>query len=352
MSYNKNFISKDHANINTENKTKATPIAMVAPEVKHEDVDMEITKTCAVLGCEDSKHFDENSFFRFPEDHQLRQIWTDLTGRNNWTPTDYSYICIQHFSVDCFKCDGSDTMKLVDDAVPSQKLPGHVLEVEYIDEETLDNEDYEDSAAQPMADEFEEEIEPIKTYNGIDYNDREKITSLKNISPEKTLKKKVDDLEALKLFTEVQKIQRQAVILKGKLNELSKVQQKQRRSLKRVEEIIQRKRKILEAKKKKKSRILLSLQDKVNEDINGLVLAMPVKQTEDMKSFALRAYNYSPQAYIFVRNTLRTLLPSTDVLESWLSAGFQPKTAAKSTNLIKIQSQLTETELTCKISFS
>lgn len=67
--------------------------------------------------------------FRFPEDPSYRQLWTNLTGRNNWTPTDYSYMCIQHFSVDSFQIDANNQMVLVDKAVPSLKLPKHVLEV-------------------------------------------------------------------------------------------------------------------------------------------------------------------------------------------------------------------------------
>ncbi|CAH2267865.1 jg12941 [Pararge aegeria aegeria] len=114
---------------NEEIRAKSTPIAMVAPELKQNTEDTEITKTCAVLGCEESKNLNSDSFFRFPEDPSFKQIWTDLTGRNNWTPTDYSYICVQHFSVDCFECDAHDAVVLNSKAVPSLKLPKHVLEV-------------------------------------------------------------------------------------------------------------------------------------------------------------------------------------------------------------------------------
>ncbi|KAL0830305.1 hypothetical protein ABMA28_002505 [Loxostege sticticalis] len=321
-----------------ENKAKATPIAMVAPEVKHSaDTNTEITKTCAVLGCEDSKNLDEESFFRFPEDANLKQIWTDLTGRNNWTPTDYSYICIQHFSVDCFKCDASNEMVLVENAVPSLKLPRHVLEVEYIDEETLDNEDEDDEDYM----DFEElEDEDAPTVNGhIDTN------GPKSAKPEK----QVDNIELLKLFTEVQKMQRQAVSLREKLRSNMRIHNRQNRFLNGIQELIERKKKILEQKRKKKARILLSLQDKINEDMSGLVLAMPVRQTDDLKNFALSIYKYSPQAYIYIRNSLRTMLPSTEVLDSWLSAGYQPRSTLSSTNLIKLTAEQTEKELSCKV---
>lgn len=38
---------------------------MVAPELKQNAEDTEITKTCAVLGCEESKNLNPDSFFRY-----------------------------------------------------------------------------------------------------------------------------------------------------------------------------------------------------------------------------------------------------------------------------------------------
>lgn len=39
---------------------------MVAPEVKQNaEANTEITKACAVLGCEDSKNMTDESFFRY-----------------------------------------------------------------------------------------------------------------------------------------------------------------------------------------------------------------------------------------------------------------------------------------------
>ncbi|XP_046977719.1 THAP domain-containing protein 1-like [Vanessa cardui] len=331
---------------NEESRAKLTPIAMVAPELKQNaDADTEITKTCAVLGCEESKNIDSELFFRFPEDTNLRQIWTDLTGRNNWTPTDYSYICVQHFSVDCFECNADNTVVLTSKAVPSLKLPKHVLEVEYIDEETLDNE-YEDEDYLMDSDEYnyEEEMEHEML------NNKSLTNGSAHIGKEANKSKEDDGLELLKLFTEVQKMQRQAVTLKEKLKSRMKVFKKQNRFLLRVKEVIEMKRNILNQKRKKKSRILLSLQDKIREDTNGLVLAMPTRHTDDLKNFALSIYKYSPQAYIYIRNTLRTMLPSTEVLESWVSSGYEPKNVLSNSNLIKVVTELTDTELSCKVS--
>ncbi|XP_061713931.1 THAP domain-containing protein 1-like [Cydia pomonella] len=324
---------KDTVNEFNENKGKSTPIAMVAPEVKQSaEADTEITKTCAVLGCDDSKNMNDESFFRFPEDPQLRQVWTDLTGRNNWTPTDYSYICIQHFSVDCFHCDTNNDMVLNSKAVPSQKLPHHVLEVEYIDEETLDNEEDYEMDSQDEDRDSQDEHKP----------------KFNNISHTKPATGQ-DQVELLRLFTEVQKMQRQAVGLRDKLRYNMRIHNRQNKKLQKLKETIEMKKKILNQKRKKKSRILLTLQDKIKEDKNGLVLAMPTRHTDDLKNFALSIYKYSPQAYIYIRNTLRTMLPSTDVLETWVDAGYTPKNVMSNSSMIKVISEQTDKELSCKV---
>lgn len=163
----------------------------------------------------------------------------------------------------------------------------------------------------------------------------------------KTITYKEPDIELLKLFSEVQRMQRLAVTLKQKLKHNMRIHNKQNRFLLRIREIIEMKKKILNQKRKKKCRILLSLQDKIKEDTSGLVLAMPMRQTEDLKNFALSVYKYSPQAYIYIRNTLRTMLPSTEILESWVTAGYQPKNVAS--NMIKVVAEQTETSLSCKV---
>lgn len=317
---------KENAPETGDGKVRSTPIAMVAPELKQNpDADTEISKACAVLGCENSKNLEPQSFFRFPEDPSLKQIWTDLTGRNNWTPTDYSYICLQHFAVDCFKVNEDNKMVLVDKAVPSLKLPKHVLEVEYIDEETLDNEEYD-------------------TYMTTDDDEEKSTTALTDV-PQKEL----ENIELLKLFTEVQRLQRQAVSLKEKLKYNMKIHNRQNRFLKRIKEVIEMKKKVLNQKRKKKCRILLSLQDKIKEDTTGLVLAMPMRHTDDLKNFALSIYKYSPQAYIYIRNTLRTMLPSTEIIDTWVTGGCQPKNVISSNNMIKVVAEQTETQLSCKV---
>lgn len=199
--------------------------------------------------------------------------------------------------------------------------------MEYIDEETLDNEEYVENMTT-------DEDEEHQTAPQLDLN---------------VPKKELDNIELLKLFSEVQRLQRQAVALKEKLKYNMKVHNRQNRFLKRIKEIIEMKKKILNQKRKKKCRILLSLQDKIKEDTTGLVLAMPMRQTDDLKNFALSIYKYSPQAYIYIRNTLRTILPSTEVLDSWITSGYQPRNVISNSNLIKVVAEQTETQLSCKV---
>lgn len=204
--------------------------------------------------------------------------------------------------------------------------------MEYIEEETLDREEDTDIDDDFAECESDMEIDPTLTYNG------------KQVQPHEV------DEDLLKLFTEVQMMQRQCIGLKDKLKFNMKIHNRQSRFLNRLNEIIDMKKDVLEQKKKKKARILLSLQDKIREDTNGLVMAMPTRHTDDLKNFALSIYKYSPQAYVYIRNMLRTMLPSTDVLDNWITAGYNPKNVLTSNNLIKVTAEQTDTELSCKIS--
>lgn len=188
------------------------------------------------------------------------------------------------------------------------------------------------------------------THNHITEKPSTSEKTAKKEDPPNTKTKDEKNLELLKLFTDVQNMQKQATSLKKKLKIGMKVYKRQNRTLERLKEEIEIKKNLLVQRRKKKSRILLSLQDKIKEDTSGLVLAMPTRHTDELKNFALSVYKYSPQAYIYIRNTLRTILPSTDVLDSWLSLGYEPKNVLTNSNLVKVISELTDTELSCKVS--
>ncbi|GBP52097.1 THAP domain-containing protein 2 [Eumeta japonica] len=328
----------------SENRPKQTPIAKVAPELKqhreqNDSTSYEISKACAVLGCEESKNLDSDSFFRFPEDSKHRQIWTELTGRSNWTPTDFSYICALHFSDDAFVLGEDSKMYLSNNAIPCLKLPGHVLEVEYIDEETLENET-------TYINNHNVQMEHSKTTNKNHDQIDDYIFGSSETNKNQTTEVNV---ELLKLFTEVQKIQRQAVGLQDKLIYNTKIYNQQKRSLKRLKEVIELKEKLLKQKNKRKCSVNYATIEKIKDDSNGLILAMPTRYTDDIKDFALSIYKYSPQAYIYVRNALRTALPSTEILNNWINSGYVPKNMMANRSLVKVLQEQTETELTCKI---
>ncbi|KAI8421420.1 hypothetical protein MSG28_009495 [Choristoneura fumiferana] len=142
--------------------------------------------------------------------------------------------------------------------------------VEYIDEETLDDNEDDDYEM----DSHDEDRESQKT----EPERPEKPHQVSNKPPAKTREEtEKEQIEVLKLFSEVQKMQRQAVGLRDKLKYKMKIHSRQNKRLQKLKETIEMKKNILNQKKKKKSRILLTLQDKIKEDKNGQnkVVAMP-----------------------------------------------------------------------------
>lgn len=158
-----------------------------------------------------------------------------------------------------------------------------------------------------------------------------------------------EDTALLNLFTEVQKMQQEAVDLNKKINVYKKNYKIKKEKLQRLKEIVAIKETLLKQINKKKLDDQLPLLEQIQEERDDLVLAMPTKHTDDLKNFALSVYKYSPQAYIYIRNILRTMLPSSSVLEEWIHSGYQPRNVMSNCNLIKVVSEQTESELSCKI---
>ena len=55
-------------------------------------------KNCCAVGC--SNVFRKGSgiqFYRFPVDLERRNQWTAAVNRQNWSPTEYTWICSEHF---------------------------------------------------------------------------------------------------------------------------------------------------------------------------------------------------------------------------------------------------------------
>ena len=93
-----------------------------------------MVKNCCVLGCtSNTKRNPAISFFRFPTDVNLAQIWLQLIGRPEFKPSQYSVICQLHFTRDDFTSGshhypitgiGGQRKRLKTKAIPTQCLNG------------------------------------------------------------------------------------------------------------------------------------------------------------------------------------------------------------------------------------
>lgn len=93
-----------------------------------------MVKNCCVLGCtSNTKRNPAISFFRFPTDTNLAQIWLQLIGRPEFKPSQYSVICQLHFVRDDFTSGshhypitgiGGQRKRLKTKAIPTQCLNG------------------------------------------------------------------------------------------------------------------------------------------------------------------------------------------------------------------------------------
>lgn len=68
-----------------------------------------MVKRCVAAGCSNT-HSDGVSLFQFPRDPALRIQWIKEVQRTraNWQgPSDYSVLCSDHFTTDCFEEDAA-----------------------------------------------------------------------------------------------------------------------------------------------------------------------------------------------------------------------------------------------------
>lgn len=58
----------------------------------------QMPQTCSAAGCKSRKDKDcKKSFYRVPVDRKQRERWISAINRKDWTPTQYSRICSDHF---------------------------------------------------------------------------------------------------------------------------------------------------------------------------------------------------------------------------------------------------------------
>ncbi|CAH0596845.1 unnamed protein product [Chrysodeixis includens] len=82
---------------------------------------------CTIRLCSNksqSNTFKENgvTFHRYPKDPDIKSQWVAATRRFNWNPSQYSLVCSQHFTEDCF-INLKNRRRLLASAVPTLYLP-------------------------------------------------------------------------------------------------------------------------------------------------------------------------------------------------------------------------------------
>ncbi|KAI8438877.1 hypothetical protein MSG28_011214 [Choristoneura fumiferana] len=175
--------------------------------------------SCVVEGCKAHSSRKENvnellTFHRFPNDENVRKIWTSKVDRPNWKPTKYSRICSKHFPEDCFVPNSNIRWRrLKPDAIPTLYLnnitSSHVAG-------TLSLTETNESLPEPTTSrQYQDRMEPfteINTGNKIQINLKRKFSStelgtsteeaemdIASAKKMKMLEKKVENLKRVNL---------------------------------------------------------------------------------------------------------------------------------------------------------
>ena len=92
------------------------------------ELESRMVKRCVAAGCSNT-NADGVSLFKFPKDEKLHALWIKQVSRfrAEWTCTEYSVLCSEHFSDECFEVESKlaaefgmkRTKRLKADAVPS-----------------------------------------------------------------------------------------------------------------------------------------------------------------------------------------------------------------------------------------
>ena len=80
-------------------------------------------KHCSSVGCHNREAKDSRknglTFHSYPKDESRRKLWANAVRRQNWQPTNSSYLCSEHFKPTDFKENSTNMRKLKDDVIPS-----------------------------------------------------------------------------------------------------------------------------------------------------------------------------------------------------------------------------------------
>ena len=78
---------------------------------------------CSVYGCYSSSSKNPDvSFFRFPKDTKLLKAWVCRVRRENFTPSNISYVCSRHFDETDMYIPATDTPTVFKNVVYAQEL--------------------------------------------------------------------------------------------------------------------------------------------------------------------------------------------------------------------------------------
>lgn len=297
-------------------------------------------KVCAILGCVESQTWPDTEFYAFPKDEKYRKLWSELTGRVNWLPDTNSVVCGSHFSMDSHVWEETGgvrvAVRLAHDAVPSFNLPPQVMEVQFVEDVDFDNVPVETFSTKQTDTDYIPTVVPRKK---------------DPIKKTKEPKKKIEGVDKVRLFQTVQRYQNKLIEQYKNLRELNRSIKSQAKQIEHLNRQLKEKKEEHEEKKAKLNKMQEEWDNETNavKNDNELILMMPSRYSEDMKNLALSIHNYSPEAYIYLRNTLRTVLPATDLLRKWTDSGFRPKTKITSSDAIKLVTESSESEFTCNI---
>jgi len=240
-------------------------------------------------------------FNRFPiKNRALLAKWLHSSRRDNWKPTENSYICSRHFAGNCFRRYAGQT-RLTEDAVPTLfDFPSHLVKPQ------TSRRVLRRCAASPPVVDVDCTPQSVCTSVCINETHNYALTS----SP-RAVKRRYDDM-----------LQRQ----KLRCDVAAKRLKVARRRLFRQQKKISCMKDLLTALK---SRTDMSSVD-VLERCFGHIPAEMLKRklhcsskqsySDDLRSFALTLHFYSAKAYDFIRKTFASALPHPSTLRSWCSA--------------------------------
>ncbi|XP_049779106.1 THAP domain-containing protein 1-like [Schistocerca cancellata] len=266
-----------------------------------------MVKSCAAMNCTNKFEKGTNiTFHRFPfSKPQLFQKWLHAVRRQDFRPTEYHFICSDHFEESCFLANYVNRRKLKDDAVPSIfRFPNHVQQKRNTPRTSKTS---TKAASSTATAEQEMEAEPTTSTCSVN-NDH--IYSLQK-SPRMYKRQCSETIE--KKDCVIRSIRKQ---LYGKKVKCER-QEEKIKCLKELVTDLQAKNLISE---RTAGLIEETFSDVSVELFRRMFSSKNTEYSEKLKSFSLTLYFYSPCAYEYVRKSLDLALPHPNTLRCWYNS--------------------------------